>query len=62
MCDYELFHYTCGHVVDQLLSYCHFARSDPFHQCYGVKAIKQRWSQQFDCQDCQCGGGRIHRR
>ncbi|PMD37992.1 hypothetical protein L207DRAFT_584913 [Hyaloscypha variabilis F] len=29
--------------MDILLNYCHFARNDPFHQCFGVKVIKNTW-------------------
>lgn len=61
MCDYEEFHYTCKHILQQLLSYCHFARCDPYHQCFGVRAVKQRWSQPFPCKDCQDAAMRARR-
>ncbi|PSS27579.1 hypothetical protein M430DRAFT_32262 [Amorphotheca resinae ATCC 22711] len=52
MCDYEEFHYACGHVTSQLLSYCHFARCDPYHQCFGVKVTKQAWQRNATCPLC----------
>jgi hypothetical protein len=53
MCDHETFRFTCGHSLTQLLSYCHFARNDPYHQCFGVKVIKKQWSKPFPCQMCR---------
>lgn len=52
MCDYEEFHFACGHRDERLLSYCHFARTDPINQCYGVKVIKAVWVKQCSCQFC----------
>ncbi|KAH6680153.1 hypothetical protein B0J14DRAFT_577966 [Halenospora varia] len=52
MCDYESFYYFCPHVLEKLLSYCHFARTDPYHQCYGIKVIKNEWYMQILCPEC----------
>lgn len=52
MCDYEEIVFLCGHRTKKLLSYCHFARTDPLHQCFGVKVIKATWTQNISCQTC----------
>jgi hypothetical protein len=52
MCDWEEFQFVCGHNSSRLLSYCHFARTDPYHQCFGVKVIKHTWVQNVACQPC----------
>jgi hypothetical protein len=52
MCDWEDFHFSCGHHSSRLLSYCHFARTDPYHQCFGVKVLKHTWVQNVVCQSC----------
>lgn len=52
MCDWEEFQFVCGHTAERLLSHCHFARTDPYHQCYGVKVIKNAWVQRVACQSC----------
>ncbi|KAH9216517.1 hypothetical protein DL95DRAFT_387513 [Leptodontidium sp. 2 PMI_412] len=53
MCDFEEFNYNCSHQVKQLLSYCHFARTDPFHQCFGVQVTKNTWHKNFPCPACE---------
>jgi hypothetical protein len=52
MCEYETFQHICGHVKDKLYSYCHFARNDQSHQCFGVKVIKGVWQSETFCKDC----------
>lgn len=52
MCDYEDFQFICGHSTARLLSYCHFARTDPYHQCFSVKVIRNTWVQSVACQAC----------
>jgi hypothetical protein len=52
MCDWEEFQFICGHNSSRLLSYCHFARTDPSHQRFGVKAIKHTRMQMIACQPC----------
>jgi hypothetical protein len=58
MCDYNRFSYTCSPHHDrlELLSYCHFARNDPYHQCFGVKVVKNHYMKTMPCEDC--GGSR----
>ncbi|KAA8893549.1 hypothetical protein FN846DRAFT_787803 [Sphaerosporella brunnea] len=42
MCGFEKTTYTlCGHSFRRLVTYCHFARNDPFHQCFGVQTTKR---------------------
>jgi hypothetical protein len=42
MCNFEKVTYTaCAHVSRRLIGYCHFARNDPFHQCFGVQTLKR---------------------
>lgn len=53
MCDWEVFQYTeCSHEIMKRLSYCHFARNDPYHQCFGVKVVKNRWTHRMYCPPC----------
>ncbi|KAK3945927.1 hypothetical protein QBC46DRAFT_336095 [Diplogelasinospora grovesii] len=52
MCDYEEFIFTCTHSTVRLKSYCHFARNDPNHQCFGVKKLRNVWDQDFECERC----------
>ncbi|PHH90429.1 hypothetical protein CDD83_3666 [Cordyceps sp. RAO-2017] len=56
MCDWEEFLYSCNHSVLRLKSYCHFARNEPDHQCYGVKVLRNSWQQGVLCEKCtaQC--------
>lgn len=54
MCDWEEFQFTeCSHSSSKLLSYCHFARTDPYHQCFGVKVTKHTWVQHSLCPPCE---------
>jgi len=52
MCDWDEFQFVCSHKKYKLLSYCHFARTDPYHQCFGVKVIKNTWIQNVACDPC----------
>ena len=52
MCDYEEFLFDCGHSQQRLKSYCHFARNDPNHQCFGVKKLRDVWEQRQICEAC----------
>ena len=52
MCDYEEFLFACGCSTFRLKSYCHFARNDPNHQCFGVKKLRDTWDQASDCEAC----------
>ncbi|KAK2038100.1 hypothetical protein LZ31DRAFT_139336 [Colletotrichum somersetense] len=52
MCDWEEFLFTCNHSIVRLKSYCHFARNDPNHQCFGVKVLRNSWRQNVPCDNC----------
>lgn len=52
MCDWEEFLFLCNHSTLRLKSYCHFARNDPNHQCFGVKVLRNSWRQCVPCDDC----------
>ncbi|KAK3063496.1 hypothetical protein LTS18_015064 [Coniosporium uncinatum] len=55
MCSYEKVTYRCGHEKRRLIKYCHFARNDPGHQCFGAWSDKRAWKQpREDCVDCCC--------
>lgn len=42
MCWYELMHFvSCGHTFKRICDYCHFARNDPFHGCFGVQTKRR---------------------
>ncbi|KAF2277341.1 uncharacterized protein EI97DRAFT_361309, partial [Westerdykella ornata] len=51
---YEKIHYVpCGHEDHRLIQYCHFARNDPLHQCFGAWNIKREWEQrEVECSQC----------
>ncbi|CZT50580.1 uncharacterized protein RSE6_11591 [Rhynchosporium secalis] len=49
MCDYECFKFTCNCETKKLLSYCHFARNDPYHQCFDVDVIRNTFMQSGLC-------------
>ncbi|OIW31568.1 hypothetical protein CONLIGDRAFT_678038 [Coniochaeta ligniaria NRRL 30616] len=53
MCDLEEFLFSCGHNIFRLKSYCHFARNDPNHQCFGVKQLRDSWAQVYECEACR---------
>jgi len=54
MCFYEEIHFvSCGHKEKRLWKYCHFARNDPGHQCFGAWNIKSAWKQhETVCEHC----------
>ncbi|KAL8810472.1 MAG: hypothetical protein Q9223_002406 [Gallowayella weberi] len=53
MCNFESITYHCRHQIFRRYSYCHFARNDPVHACFGVKVLKREWNQDHeDCDDC----------
>ncbi|WJG35323.1 uncharacterized protein FOBCDRAFT_223142 [Fusarium oxysporum Fo47] len=52
MCDWEEFLFACNHSTLRLKSYCHFARNDPNHQCFGVKVLRKSWRQCVPCDNC----------
>ncbi|KAF2027676.1 hypothetical protein EK21DRAFT_30538, partial [Setomelanomma holmii] len=51
---YEKINFSaCGHEEKRLASYCHFARNDPNHQCFGAWNYKYEWTQhQHKCNNC----------
>lgn len=51
--DYEEFKFMYNHTQETLLSYCHFARNDPYHQCFSVKVTKHTWVQNAYCPSCE---------
>ena len=55
MCTYALVHHVrCGHTVKCLKKYCHFARNDPNHQCFGAWSIKENCEQEkYECEKCE---------
>ncbi|KAI0601240.1 hypothetical protein F4775DRAFT_589454 [Biscogniauxia sp. FL1348] len=61
MCDWEEFLFVCNHSTLRLKSYCHFARNDPNHQCFGVKMLRNSWFQDGQlCDACLEKGLRLH--
>ncbi|KAF2709038.1 hypothetical protein K504DRAFT_357009, partial [Pleomassaria siparia CBS 279.74] len=54
MCYFEMIHFSqCGHNEKNLIQYCHFARNDPLHQCFGAWNVKREWTQNgTKCEDC----------
>ncbi|KAF4507859.1 hypothetical protein G6O67_004311 [Ophiocordyceps sinensis] len=53
MCDWEEFLFACNHSILRLKSYCHFARNDAHHQCFGVKVLRNSWRQGVLCEKCE---------
>ncbi|KAE9368293.1 hypothetical protein N431DRAFT_303674, partial [Stipitochalara longipes BDJ] len=53
MCDWHEHQYLCGHNKKRKVSYCHFARTDEFHQCFGVQSLKETWVHDVLCEDCE---------
>ncbi|KAF2750175.1 hypothetical protein M011DRAFT_390781, partial [Sporormia fimetaria CBS 119925] len=51
---YERIHFiSCGHQCHRLIQYCHFARNDPLHQCFGAWNVKREWQQpEILCDNC----------
>lgn len=53
MCYYDKVNFACGHFERRLAQYCHFARNDPGHQCFGAWHWKREWNQiETNCNDC----------
>ena len=52
MCDWEEFIFSCDHSIVKLKSYCHSARNDPNHLCFGVKVLRNSWRQGIPCEPC----------
>lgn len=53
MCYYEKIDFRCGHSQYRKIEYCHFARNDPNHQCFGPWNVKRSWKQdKDDCDAC----------
>ncbi|KAJ6257257.1 hypothetical protein Dda_8146 [Drechslerella dactyloides] len=58
MCFYELrYHPACGHTAERLVRYCHGARTDPYHKCYGPKQRDREVTiENVKCPQKSCGG------
>lgn len=52
MCDYDEFVFICGHSQFRLKTYCHYARNDRQHHCFGVKKLRNIWDQSDYCDKC----------
>lgn len=52
MCDWEEFIFGCSCSYTKRKNYCHFARNDPNHQCFGVQVLKKVWDVPEVCDKC----------
>lgn len=52
MCDWEEFIFGCSCSYTKRKNYCHFARNDPNHQCFGVQVLKKVWDVPEVCEKC----------
>lgn len=52
MCDWEEFIFGCQCTYTKRKNYCHFARNDPNHQCFGVQVLKKVWDIPEACEKC----------
>lgn len=52
MCDWEEFIFGCSCTYTKRKNYCHFARNDPNHQCFGVQVLKKVWDVTEACDKC----------
>lgn len=52
MCDWEEFIFGCSCSYTKRKNYCHFARNDPNHQCFGVQVLKKVWDVPEACDKC----------
>ena len=53
MCYFQEITLNCGHVQTTRYAYCHFARNDPVHACFGVKTLGRVWTQDdYACDAC----------
>ena len=53
MCDWEEFIFGCSCSYTKRKNYCHFARNDPNHQCFGVQVLKKVWGRARDLRQVQ---------
>ncbi|KAK6337424.1 hypothetical protein TWF730_002824 [Orbilia blumenaviensis] len=61
MCRYEKLHFpTCGHFYNRIVKYCHFARNDPFHQCFGVQTQDRERVVETGARCPSCGGPKVN--
>lgn len=58
MCDWEEFIFGCSCSYTKRKNYCHFARNDPNHQCFGVQVLKKVWDVPEACDKCSTSGAR----
>lgn len=56
MCDWEEFIFGCSCSYTKRKNYCHFARNDPNHQCFGVQVLKKVWDVPEACDKCSTSG------
>ncbi|KAF3760474.1 hypothetical protein M406DRAFT_244396, partial [Cryphonectria parasitica EP155] len=52
MCDWEEFIFGCSCSYTKRKTYCHFARNDPNHQCFGVQVLRKVWDVPEACDRC----------
>ncbi|EUC50564.1 hypothetical protein COCMIDRAFT_81685 [Bipolaris oryzae ATCC 44560] len=53
MCSYNKINFRCGHFEYRIAVYCHFARNDPNHQCFGAWTVKRAWDEPREvCRKC----------
>jgi hypothetical protein len=53
MCEFTELTFVCGHVLNQLLSECHFTRTDANKEHHGMKVTKQAFCQPVVCPNCE---------
>lgn len=58
MCDWEEFIFGCSCSYTKRKNYCHFARNDPNHQCFGVQVLKKVWDVPEACDKCSTSSSR----
>lgn len=58
MCDWEEFIFGCSCSYTKRKNYCHFARNDPNHQCFGVQVLKKVWDVPEVCDKCNTNSSR----
>ena len=59
MCNWEDIIYPCGHEETRRMSYCHFARNDPWHNCFGVQVTKLTTYETILCNPCAAEEERV---
>lgn len=55
MCDWEEFIFCCSCSYTKRKNYCHFARNDPNHKCFGVQVLRKVWEVPETCEKCSSG-------